>query len=74
MTKIGGVCLLAGGCLRAVVHVNEGLSGLLRGAGLLGGNGNAAVLGGLHTNGLECWKFKSSILCLNDVRRQLVDR
>lgn len=50
---MGGLCLLAGGSLRAVVHVNEGLSGLLRGAGLLGGDGNATVLGSLNTNGLK---------------------
>lgn len=50
--KIGSLCLLAGGGLGAVVHVNEGLGGLLRGVGLLGSNDNTAVLGTLNTNGL----------------------
>ena len=67
--KIGSLCLLAGGGLGAVVHVNEGLSGLLGGAGLLGGDGNTAVLGSLNTNGLKDWKTKSSILRPTDVQR-----
>jgi len=55
--RISGVCLLAGGGLGAVVHVNEGLSGLLGSAGLLSGDSNAAVLGALNTN---CLKYRKS--------------
>jgi len=51
--RIVGLCLLAGGGLGAVVHVDEGLSRLLGSAGLLGGDSNTAVLGALNTNGLE---------------------
>lgn len=52
-----GVGLLAVGGLGAPVHVDEGLSGLLGVGGLLGGSDNAAVLGGLNTNGLNYWRY-----------------
>lgn len=48
-----GVGLLAVGGLRAPVHVDEGLSGLLGVGGFLGGSDNTAVLGSLNTDGLN---------------------
>jgi hypothetical protein len=44
--------LLAGGGAGTVVNGDEGLSGLLGGAGLLGGHGDT-ILSALNTNGLE---------------------
>ena len=44
--------LLAGGGVRAISHANDVLRRLLRVAGLLRDNNNAAVLGGLDTNRL----------------------
>ena len=57
-SSTSGVCLLAVGGLGAVFHINKGLGGLLGVAGLLGGSDNAAILGGLHANGLK-WEMES---------------
>lgn len=46
--------LLASGGVGAVGHGDLVLAGLLGVVGLLGGHGNATVLSGLDTNGLDC--------------------
>lgn len=47
-----GSCLLAGRGVRAIGNGDEVLRGLMRVAGLLGVDNNAAVLSGLDANGL----------------------